>query len=690
MYRDLDKQNEKVLEDNLGVNVFEISMERKEKGNWWSKNTRILAIGCLALLVLIVIISLAISIGRANKGQSSASGSDPEKYQDSSTQSIQQSTTKDVLLQPLLDQEQNVSSQESALYYDSFGRPGEISGIENGIVAADIGVCSEVGVDIMKEQGGNAIDALVAVVLCQGVLNPMASGVGGGGFITINFQGNLSVIDAREYAPQNADKAIYENSTSDVTKFGGLAVAVPLELIGLENAHSKYGVLPWKDLFDPAIKFAEEGFDAHPHYVEMAESMMVAYRGYGESEFLEKFQLDKAVLSTFWVGDREGGYRAPELGERCCQRPVFAETLRAVAEGGTEALYQGQLGRSLVDDINNAGGIFEYSDIINAKVVEREPFISKLGKFEFVQPPPPSSACLIPLAINIYAILKSEFKDELLDYHYLIEIMKHIFAIRMHLGDEDFVDLEQLLDDIRKPEFALNISNYVNPNTTFPAGDRYGGGYPPIHPETQEDSGTSHISIVDQYGNAVAMTTTINTNFGSLLVSKSTGILLNNEMDDFSVATFSNTYGLAPSEANFIYPGKKPLSSTSPTIINDPDGKPIIVAGASGGPKIITGTLQAILRILFGSQDAGQAVAAVQLHDQLYPQLVQYENYTAPDPLSDVVTGIDKEIVEGLQRLNHHVLAVDSGSVRQVIIVGNDGTKNGASDPRKNGAPAGY
>eukprot|EP01024_Parvocaulis_polyphysoides_P055455 TRINITY_DN5681_c0_g1_i1.p2 TRINITY_DN5681_c0_g1~~TRINITY_DN5681_c0_g1_i1.p2 ORF type:complete len:197 (-),score=25.71 TRINITY_DN5681_c0_g1_i1:899-1444(-) len=181
------------------------------------------------------------------------------------------------------------------------------------------------------------------------------------------------------------------------------------------------------------------------------------------------------------------------------------------------------------------------------------------------------------------------------------------------------------------------------------------------------------------------MTTTINTAFGSMVVSKKTGILLNNEMDDFSVAGFSNSFGVAPSEANFIAPGKKPLSSTSPTII-ERMGKPIMITGASGGPRIITGVLEVILRVLYGNEDLGFAEAAAQIHHQLYPQVARVENYT----LGSITFQIDPTIVDGLTAKHHNVSTHLSGSSRQTIIINEDGTISAASDPRKDGAPAGY
>eukprot|EP01026_Neomeris_dumetosa_P010836 TRINITY_DN14007_c0_g1_i3.p1 TRINITY_DN14007_c0_g1~~TRINITY_DN14007_c0_g1_i3.p1 ORF type:complete len:264 (-),score=36.29 TRINITY_DN14007_c0_g1_i3:276-1067(-) len=263
--------------------------------------------------------------------------------------------------------------------------------------------------------------------------------------------------------------------------------------------------------------------------------------------------------------------------------------------------------------------------------------------------------------------------------------MKNIFAIRMHLGDERFLNLTTLLDDIRSEEFIQSIVESISENTTFPSGDHYGGIYSPIYSEIVEDHGTTHVSIMDGDGNAVAMTSTINTAFGSFVISEQTGILLNNEMDDFSVGTHANKYGIAPSEANFIEPGKKPLSSTSPTII-EKDGKPVMVVGASGGPRIITGVLQLILRLL-NDEELGSAVARAQIHHQLYPENIRVED----KKVGNISYQLDPSIIEGLKTKNHDIVTDSFASNRQVILVDDqDGSMSGASDPRKDGAPSGF
>ena len=569
--------------------------------------------------------------------------------------------------------------------YDYRGHPRSIT-TSLGIVTADHGRCSELGAS-MLHLGGNAVDAAVATALCQGIYNPMASGIGGGHIMTIRLaNGSSEVIDAREVAPLAATETMFKGNPR-ASLFGGLAIAVPLELRGLYVAHSRHGVLPWSQLVEPAAALAESGFEAHPYLVQALE--MANFTGYPE------------LQKTFLILDSESGvWRGPAVNETCCRRPQLAVVLRDVAAHGPDVLYSGKYAKQLVEDIQTAGGIISTEDLKAADAVVKQPLRIHCMGVDVIGPPPPSSASTIMTALLILAGYDLPLAGSgALGIHRTAEALKHAFALRMSLGDVGFVpDLDELLQDMLSTDFADELRGMTQDSGVLNA-TKYGGKWNVVRGGfVPEDHGTSHMNVVDlEINMAVALTSTINTGFGSKVMSPSTGILLNNQMDDFSTPGQPNIYGIPPSPSNFIRPGKKPFSSMSPLVVEQGGGLRMVV-GASGGPRIISGVLQTLLRVLAYGEDAFSAVAGPRLHHQLLPDVLYAENWAAG---SGVEFRYENETLDGLRARGHDVLQSAWGAVVQaVVLVENEGGGEdssikkmrmfGVSDPRKDGAPAGW
>ena len=549
--------------------------------------------------------------------------------------------------------------------------------VPSAAVAADEARCSQIGADVLAENG-TAVDAAVATALCLGVVHPHSSGIGGGTFILIfnNATGAAEVIDARETAPASARTDMYVGAPS-AALIGGAAVAVPGELAGLYLAWQRHGKLPWSRLVTPAALLAD-GFAVGQ---QLAVAIAANRADIAKNAALAAYLMPRGV---------------PLLEGEIATNRALAATLRAVAAAGPRAaLYTGARAASLASDIRAAGGNLSVADLGDYAAVIRSPLRAdtELGVTLLGAPPPSSGGLgLIFLAnfIGGYALPWTGAGE--LRWHRLVEGFKHSFAARMALGDpmDPFVrNNSAAISSLLSPAFADSLRGVTRDNATQPAVN-YGGALNPLRNGSgwlPDDRGTTHLSVVDAQRNAVALTSTINTGFGSKVLSPSTGILLNNEMDDFSSPGQPNAYGLAPSQANFIRPGKRPLSSMSPTVVLQ-DGKLRAVLGASGGPRIITATAQALLRVLALGQDAGAAVAAPRLHHQLFPEVAWAETTVAPDGTR---IAVPMETILALRRRGDTVNTTDNGAVVQMIYADPDtGLLHAVSDLRKGGKPAGY
>lgn len=448
-----------------------------------------------------------------------------------------------------------------------------------GAVASDSATCSSMGVDILAK-GGNAVDAAITTALCLGVVSPMSSGIGGGCFIVFHnsSSGRNVFIDSREVAPAAATPTMFEKEPL-LAQDGGLAVAVLAEVHGLHLAHTKYGsgVVSWRDVVTPVANLAEK-------WVISAQLSANLEQHATEHLLSGKFpELSKLYLKS--------NGKVKTAGD-IVQQPQLANTLNQIAAVGPSYIYD-TMAATLAKEIVDAGGIVTAQDIRRYNPIVYPALETDFMGYRYVGAGGSSSGGAIVAGILKYmsSISQPLVSQGAIYYHRLVEAMKHGFAMRLHLADPEYVNTTDVVRALLSYDFMRALQDSTKDDTVLPLS-HYGGIYNMTH-ISPKDAGTSHLSVVDAQGNAVALTTTINTYFGSKVVSPSTGILFNNQMDDFSIPGASNYFGLAPSPYNYPAPYKRPLSSMSPSIVLDGvGGKVRMTGGASGGPKIITATLQ--------------------------------------------------------------------------------------------------
>ncbi len=516
------------------------------------------------------------------------------------------------------------------------------------LVVADHRLASRAGAEVLA-RGGNAVDAAVAAALSAGVVQPAGSGLGGGGFAVVHLPGAPdTTLDFREVAPASASADMYRSADGGVDPMastdGPRAVAVPGEPRGLAELVRRFGRLSLAEVAAPAVQQAREGFEVEPHLAGA-----LARTSYGEV---------KALLSV--------GGRPATVGDRLA-RTSLAQTLARWARTGGEALNTG----------SGAGAIARVSQVTEEDLrayrpKDRQPLVGHFRGRTVITMAPPSSGGVALL--QMLAVLDG-FELEALGHnssehlHLLAEVMKHVYADRAHfLGDPDFVEVPtaRLLAEERRDA----IRRAFWPGRTFEP-EHYGSRIAP-----PRDAGTQHISVVDARGGAVALTTTINTSFGAGVVVPELGVVLNDEMDDFSAAPgVPNAYGLVGNEANAIAPGKRPLSSMTPTIVLDEQGQVELVVGASGGSTIISATTQVLLDVLVWDMDPQEAVAAPRMHHQWIPDILRVE------------PGIPADVIRNLEARGHVVEVGEAISSVQVV-ARRAGALEGGADPRKGGWPA--
>ena len=535
------------------------------------------------------------------------------------------------------------------LQNDAAGRALQSSA---GLVAADSELARAAGMEILG-RGGNAVDAAIATALALSVVDQASSGLGGGGFMVIYLakENRSYALDFRETAPAASRRELYTKDGKPAASFsltGALAVATPGEVAGLVEAHRRFGGMPLAALAAPAIKLASDGFP-------LDATLRVAIER--QRANMNRFP----DLARIYMPNGE----PPKEGD-LIRQPELAATLKAIARNGAAPFYEGWIGQAIVKTIEKAGGVMTLDDLKNYKPVWREPLTGSYRNRTVIAMPPPSSGGVAILQmLNVLEGYKlGEFRHNSAFYlHLLGETMKHAFADRAHfLGDPDFVHVP--VGKLTAKYYAEWIRKRIASDKTQPTAF-YG-----YHHFNAEKGGTTHFSVIDRYGNAVACTQSVNTRFGSKLLAAGTGIVLNNEMDDFAIhPEVGNVYGLIGNEANALKPRKRPLSSMSPTIVLR-GNRPELIVGAAGGPRIISATLQTILNVIDFGMPVSAAVSAPRVHHQWLPDRLNAESKIAAEART------------ALEQRGHRLR--EQAALGVVQAIGRAGVAlDGVADPRK-------
>lgn len=531
---------------------------------------------------------------------------------------------------------------------------------KHGMVASQETLASRTGVEILK-QGGNAVDAAVAVAFSLAVTLPRAGNIGGGGFMLVHLakENKTIAIDYREMAPSKAKKDIFLDENGDavqkLSREHGLAVGVPGTVMGMSLALEKYGTMSLAQVTAPAIKMAQEGFSVTP---DLAQSLA------GLKRRMAQWPTTAAIFykndgSDYQVGD-------------ILKQPELAHSLRLIAEKGAKGFYEGETAVKIVNAVQDAGGIMTLDDLKHYKVVEREPVHGEYRGYQVVSMPPPSSG-----GVHIIQMLNvlQQFPIDKLGHntaqtiHLMAETMKYAYSDRSeYLGDPDFYKVP--VNALTNADYAQKIASKIAINKTTPSSEIKPGKLAPY-----ESDQTTHFSVVDKWGNAVSNTYTLNFSYGSGLVAKGTGILLNNEMDDFSAKPgVPNGYGLVGGDANAVEGNKRPLSSMCPTIVMK-DGKAFLITGSPGGSRIITTTLQIIMNVIDHGLNIAEASYAARVHHQWQPDELRVES------------SVNRDTISLLEAKGHKVTVQSAMGSTQSIMVTEQGIF-GASDPRHSGSEA--
>jgi len=527
---------------------------------------------------------------------------------------------------------------------------------KNGMVASQERYATEAGLAVLKE-GGNAVDAAVTIGFTLAVTLPEAGNIGGGGFMLVHLaKDNQTVaIDYREKAPLAATRDMFLNAQGEVdpekSRYSYLAVGVPGTVAGLTMALEKYGTISLERALKPAIQLAEKGF---PVYEDLQKSLIA---------IKERMQASPASMAIFY---KPGGVPY-ELGEILVQKDL-AKSLRLIAQDGSKAFYKGAIASAIVADMEANGGLITKEDLAAYKPVRREPIRGTYRGYEIYSMPLPSSGGVH--LVQMLNLLEGFSIGELghntaQTIHLMAESMKLAYADRSKfLGDSDFVPVP--VAGLISKSYANELRRKININRATPSQE-----IAPGNPKQfAESNDTTHYSVMDKYGNVVANTYTLNFSFGTHLTAAGTGILLNNEMDDFSAKPgVPNAFGLIGGEFNAIEPEKRMLSSMTPTIVMK-DDKPYLVTGSPGGSRIITAVLQVIMNVIDHKMNIAAATNAIRVHHQWLPDTLQIEQ------------GLNGDTIRLLTEKGHKISVQNAmGSTQSIMGVGN--SFEGASDPRR-------
>ncbi|MBT3242488.1 MAG: gamma-glutamyltransferase [Bacteroidetes bacterium] len=532
---------------------------------------------------------------------------------------------------------------------------------DNGMVVSAHPEASEVGKRIL-ENGGTAMDAACAVEFALSVVYPAAGNIGGGGFwIVRTADGDLAALDFREKAPGAAHRNMYLDDDEEVIRGSStstiLASGIPGTVAGMAKGMEKFGTLPWADLLNPAIELAEKGF---PLTASQARSL----NGLKRSLITRNTWRTSFIRETLWQANDT--LRQPEL----------AETLKRIRDNGRDGFYKGETARLIVEQMEELDGLITIEDLAAYEAQWREPVVGNYNGYEFVSMPPPSSGGIaLGQLFNIVAEYPlAEYGFHSIEaIHLMAEAERRVYADRAEwLGDDDYFDVPR--KELLSPKYLKDRAGEIDMNKATNSEEV---SAMQMIPEESEE--TTHYSIVDQWGNAVAATTTLNGGYGNRIMVKGAGFLLNNEMDDFSIKPgFPNVYGLIGGDANAIQAGKRMLSSMTPTIVNK-DNELFMVVGSPGGSTIITSVFQTILNVVDFNMGMQEAVDASRFHHQCFP-----------DQISVETDGLDSLTIVNLEAMGHKIKPRGKIGRVDAILVLDDGKLEAGADKRGDDAAKGH
>lgn len=536
-----------------------------------------------------------------------------------------------------------------AFQLKSFALPFKGSEI---IISAPSPYAVEVGSQI-AQAGGNVVDVAVGVSLTLAVTSPYFASLGGGGFALVKMDSQVEALDFRETAPKGTDKDFFAKLSKEASIKGGAAVGVPGLPAGLWELHKKYGKLNWRALFQEPFKISKNGFRVSGEWVENTEMMKDVFDAGGMKHFLKS---DKTVIKP---------------GEVFHQW-FLSRAIMAFRDKNLKGFYAGPVAKDIIESVKKTGGVMTMDDLASYKVRWLSPMVTQFRDHKiYLMPPPSSGGVVIQSALELVKKISLDKQPMLSvdELHLLGEVLARSFKGRALLGDPEFTKnpLEHLLSSEYLDRMAKSIS--VAKSTELDGAEAL----------AKESSETTHFIVMDKKGNTVSMTVTLNGNYGSGVVTDDYAIALNNEMDDFTThPNEPNLYGLVQGKANFVDPGKRPLSSMSPTIV-EKDGQTVLAVGAPGGPRIISGVFQALYRVLVNGLDVDQAVQMPRVHHQYRPHRL----FVDRDRFSP-------ETIKGLKDKGHQVEQVRNIAKVYAVKRNLDGTLEGAFDARGEGATGGY
>ncbi|KAK4200015.1 gamma-glutamyltransferase [Triangularia verruculosa] len=512
--------------------------------------------------------------------------------------------------------------------------------------------CSAIGADILN-QGGNAADSAIATEFCLGVVGLHLTGIGGGGFVLVrSVKGTHDFIDFRETAPAASSETMFDGNV-DASLSGGLASAIPGEVKGLYELHLRYGRLTWDKLLEPSIKLARDGFII----------------GKDLGFYMDTILSDEVILSSAWAPDFAPNGKRLKAGDRTT-RKRYAKALQSIAERGPAAFYTGPMAQAIVEALKKEGGIMTLEDLAGYETASRRPASIDYRDFRIISSGAPSGGSVVLKILKTMAGYNGVGDPAYLNIttHRLDEAFRFAYGARTKLGDPTFVEgLHAYEEAMLSEDTAVETRSKIRDDRTLPIE-----AYNPDGFESFETPGTSHVSAADSSGLAISLTSTVNLVFGSQLMVPENGILMNNEMNDFSLPNSSDAFGYIPSPANYIRPGKRPMSSMSPVIVeflfND---KLYLVTGGAGGSRIITATAQSLWNVLDRGMNLSRAIEEPRFHDQLVPNQVVFES------------AFDSGRIAFLEGKGHVSGRLDHGSDLQMVRRHTDGKFEAASETRQ-------